>query len=72
MDKKINIEEKHTKLTFNYSRFSSYRCSGMNGYTKNKMYSTLGDHHMYVDTDKIEAGIEKFKVNVKSNKIFLN
>jgi hypothetical protein len=52
---------KYTKLTFDYGKFSFHETSGMNGYTKNSVYSSLGAHHMYTDTDKLEAGIKKFK-----------
>ena len=52
---------KYTKLKFDYNKFSSNETDYMNGYTKNKMHSTLGSHHMFVDTDKLEIGKEKFK-----------
>jgi len=52
---------RYTHLKFNYGKFYYDEVGGMNGYTKNRLYSTLGDHHMYCDTDKLEAGKKKFK-----------
>lgn len=49
---------KYTHLQFDYEKFSSYETDSMNGYTKNRLYSNT---FMYVDTDKLEAGKEKFK-----------
>lgn len=49
---------KYTHLQFDYEKFSSYETDGMNGYTKNRIYS---NRFMYVDTDKLEIGKEKFK-----------
>lgn len=52
---------KYTKLKFDYSKFDSNEINSMNGYTKNKLYNSLGGHHMYIDTDKLEIGKKKFK-----------
>lgn len=53
---------KYTELIFNnYHKFYEYEKDGMNGYTKNRLHTTLGSHHMYCDTDKLEAGKKKFK-----------
>jgi hypothetical protein len=49
---------KYTHLQFDYEKFSSYKTDSMHGYIKNKLYS---NKFMYVDTDKLEAGKEKFK-----------
>lgn len=49
---------KYTHLQFDYGKFSSYETDTMNGYIKNRLYS---DRFMYVDTDKLEIGKEKFK-----------
>ena len=49
---------KYTKLIFDYEKFSSYETDSMNGYTKNRLYS---NNFMYVDTDKLQEGKEKFK-----------
>lgn len=53
---------KYTKLSFDtYLKYSEYQTDHMQGYTKNHLYTSLGSHHMYVDTDKLEIGKEKFK-----------
>ena len=52
---------KYTKLKFNYNKFSYNETDSLNSYIKNKLYTTLGDHHMYVATYKVEEGKEKFK-----------
>lgn len=53
---------KYTKLNFSiYLKYSEHETDSMNGYTKNRVYTTLGSHHMYCDTDKLEAGKKKFK-----------
>lgn len=52
---------KYTRLKFDYGKFESNETNSLNSYTKNKLYTTSSSHHMYVDTDKLEAGKEKFK-----------
>ena len=52
---------KYTKLSFAYSKFNSHETGTLNGYTKNHLYTTSGDHHMYVNTDELEIRKEKFK-----------
>ena len=52
---------KYTKLKFNYDKFESNETDSLNSYTKNKLYATFSSHLMYVDTDKLEIGKEKFK-----------
>ena len=52
---------KYTKLKFDYGKFESHETNSMNGYTKNKLHTAFTDHMMYVDTDKLEIGKEKFK-----------
>ncbi len=49
---------KYTHLQFEYEKFSSYETDSMNGYVKNRLYS---NNFMYVDTDKLKEGKEKFK-----------
>ncbi len=55
---------KYTKLKFSYNKFFYDETNSLNSYTKNKLYTTLGDHLMYVDTDKVEEGKQKFKKNL--------
>lgn len=52
---------KYTKLKFDYGKFESSETNSLNSFTKNKLYTTFSSHLMYVDTDKLEAGKEKFK-----------
>jgi len=52
---------KYTKLSFAYNNFKYHETETLNGYTKNHLYTTLGDHHMYVNTDELEIRKEKFK-----------
>lgn len=49
---------KYTKLKFDYEKFSSNETESMNGYAKDKLHQ---NSFMFVDTDKLEAGKEKFK-----------
>ncbi len=51
----------YTKLKFSYEKFSEQQVSSLNGYIKNRIYTTSGDHKMYVDTQRLEIGKEKFK-----------
>lgn len=52
---------KYTKLKFDYGKFQSNETDSLNSYTKNKLYTTFSSHLMYIDTDKLEIGKEKFK-----------
>lgn len=52
---------KYTKISFSYNNFKCHETGTLNGYTKNHLYTTLGYHHMYVNTDKLEIGKERFK-----------
>ena len=53
---------KYTKLSFGtYLKYSEHDTDYMNGYAKNRVHTTQGNHHMYIDTDKLEIGKEKFK-----------
>jgi len=52
---------KYVKLKFNYGKFESNETNSLNGYTKNKLYTTFSDHLMYVDAKKIDDGEQKFK-----------
>lgn len=53
---------KYTKLKFSESGgFYTWELKSMNGYIKNKLYSSLGIHYMYINRDKLEIGKKKFK-----------
>lgn len=53
---------KYTHLSFDtYLKYSEHETDYMNSYTKNRVYTTLGSHHMYCDTDKLNTGKKKFK-----------
>lgn len=53
---------KYTELKFSESGgFYTWQTSSLNSYKKNKFYSSLGRHFMYVDTDKLEIGQKIFK-----------
>ena len=53
---------KYTKLSFDtYLKYSEHETDSMNGYTRNHLYTTLGSHHMYVNTYELEIRKEKFK-----------
>lgn len=52
---------KYTKIKFIGETFEYTEVDHLNSYTKNNLYASLGSHHMYVDTDKLEIGEEKFK-----------
>lgn len=60
----MECEMKYTKLLFGYNKFSYYETNSLNGYTKNKLYTATGSHLMYVDTNKVEEGKQKFKKNL--------
>ena len=56
------IEYKYKRIVFSETseKISYEPTDSLNSYTKNKLYhSTFW--HMYVDSDKMEAGKEKFK-----------
>lgn len=52
---------KYTHLKFNYGKFYYNETDSLNGYTKNHLYTSSGDHHMYVNTDELGIRKEKFK-----------
>lgn len=52
---------KYTKIKFVGEKFEYTQVNHLNSYTKNTIYTYLDCHHMYVDTDKLEIGKEKFK-----------
>lgn len=57
----IKNNMKYTKLAFTHNKFSSHKTDNMNGYTKNKLYTTLGSHIMFVDTNELETGRKRFR-----------
>ena len=53
---------KYTKLSFDtYLNYSEHETDHMNGYTRNRLYTNLGSHHMYINTDELKICKEKFK-----------
>jgi len=52
---------KYTKIKFIGGKYEYTQVNHLNSYTKNTIYTSLDSHHMYVDTDKLEIGKEKFK-----------
>lgn len=53
---------KYTKIVFNenYNEVDWYTVSSLSGYKKNKLYKS-NSWIMFIDSDKLEAGKEKFK-----------
>lgn len=53
------MKYKRLTLSFTYEKYSEHETDGLNGYTKNKVYYSTGDFHIYVDSDKVKYGKEK-------------
>lgn len=53
---------KYTQLKFsNSGGFYTWEVKSLNSYKKDRLYSSLGTHSMYIDSDKLEIGRKKFK-----------
>lgn len=46
-------------LSFAYEKYSEHETISLNGYTKNKVYYSSGDFHIYVDFENVEYGKQK-------------
>ena len=53
------MKYKKLTLSFTYEKYSEYETNSLNSYTKNKVYYSSGEFHIYVDADKVEYGRQK-------------
>ena len=53
------MKYKRLKLSFTYEKHSEHETNSLNSYTKNKVYYSTGEFHIYVDADKVEYGRQK-------------
>ena len=53
------MKYKRLTLSFTYEKYSEHETDSLNSYTKNKVYYSTGDFHIYVDLDKVEYGKQK-------------
>ena len=53
------MKYKKLTLSFTYEKYSEHETDALNTYTKNKVYYSSGEFHIYVDADKVEYGRQK-------------
>ena len=53
------MKYKKLTLSFTYEKYSEYETNSLNSYTKNKVYYSLGEFHIYVDIENVEYGRQK-------------
>ena len=53
------MKYKRLTLSFTYEKYSEHETDSLNSYTKNKVYYSSGEFHIYIDADKVEYGKQK-------------
>ena len=53
------MKYKKLTLSFTYEKYSEHETNNLSSYTKNKVYYSSGEFHIYVDVDKAEHGKQK-------------
>lgn len=53
------MKYKKLTLSFAYEKYSEHETNSLNSCTKNKVYYSSGEFHIYVDADKVEYGRQK-------------